>query len=166
MAHLPKNHVLRPFYRILALVAGVYCLIFGIVGIARTSGHSMFAQAPIRALGLRTNLAFALLSVLVGLVVIGATAMGRNLDRKVNMVLGPGFLVVGVVMMTVMRTSANVLNFGMSTCIVSFVIGLALFAGFLYGEVAPAEQALAEEHHRRGGSHRLDQPRRPDPVVP
>jgi len=165
MAHLPKNHVLRPFYRILALAAGVYCLIFGIVGIARTSGHSMFAQVPIRALGLRTNLAFAILSVLVGLLVIGATAVGNNVDRNLNMVLGPGFIVMGVVMMTIMRTSANVLNFGMSTCIVSFLIGLALFAGGLYGEVAPPEQALAEEHFRRGPSHD-DQAQRSEPVAP
>jgi hypothetical protein len=159
MAHLPKNHVLRPFYRILALAAGVYCLIFGIVGALRTHGHSIFAQVPVRALGLRTNLAFALLSVLVGLVVIGATAVGRNVDRNVNIVLGPGFIVMGLAMMTVMRTSANVLNFGMSTCVVSFVIGLALFAGGLYGEEAPPEQALAEEQHRRGTVHRA-------PMVP
>ena len=46
-------------------------------------------------------------------------------------------------------TDANFFNFGMLTCIVSFVIGLVLMAAGFYAEVAPAEVAAAEENFRR-----------------
>ena len=147
-SHLPKNHPLRSFYRFLAFVAGAYIIAFGIAGIAVSRDHGAFARDDVHALGLRTNLAFSILSVLVGLVVIGVVVVGRNVDRNVNIVLGPGFMLVGLIMLTVMRTSANILNFDMATCIVSFAIGLIFSTSALYGEVAPAEQAAREEAHR------------------
>jgi hypothetical protein len=73
-------------------------------------------------------------------------------------VLGPGFVVMGLVMMTVMRSSANVLNFGMSTCIVSFVIGMVLFAGAMYTEVATEAEVRAEEGYRHGALPRENIP--------
>jgi len=147
-SHLPKNHPLRSFYRFLAFLAGAYIITFGIVGIAVSSGHGAFARDDVHALGLRTNLAFSILSVLVGVVVIGVVVVGRNIDRNVNIVLGPGFMLVGLVMLTVMRTGANFLNFDMATCIVSFVIGLIFSTSALYGEVASAEHAAREEAFR------------------
>jgi hypothetical protein len=151
MAHFPKNHRLRPLYRFLAFLAGLYVLIFGIVGIVVTHDHGAFAQGSMWAMGLKTNFAFSVLSVIVGTIEIAVTVIGRNLDRTVNMVLGPLFILNGVLMMTIMETSANVFNFGMSTCIVSFVIGLVLMAGAFYGEVAPEHRARAEEHYRHHG---------------
>lgn len=147
-SHLPKNHPLRSFYRFLAFLAGAYIIAFGIVGIAVSGGHGAFARDDVHALGLRTNLAFSLLSVLVGVVAIGVVLVGRNVDRNVNLVLGPGFMLVGLIMLTVMRTSANILNFDMATCIVSFVIGIVLSTSALYGEVASAEHAAREEAFR------------------
>jgi len=147
-SHLPKNHQLRSFYRFLAFLAGAYIITFGIVGIAVSSGHGAFSRDDVHALGLRTNLAFSVLSVLVGVVVIGVVVVGRNIDRNVNIVLGPGFMVVGLAMLTVMRTGANFLNFDMATCIVSFVIGLIFSTSALYGEVASAEHAAREEAFR------------------
>ena len=147
-SHLPKNHPLRSFYRFLAFLAGAYIITFGIVGIAVSSGHGAFARDDVHALGLRTNLAFSILSVLIGVVVIGVVVVGRNIDRNVNIVLGPGFMLVGLLMLTVMRTSANILNFDMATCIVSFVIGLIFSTSALYGEVASAERAAREEAFR------------------
>jgi hypothetical protein len=151
MSHFPKNHRLRPVYRFLAFLAGLYCLVFGIVGVIRTHDFGTFEKGSVWAMGLKTNLGFSILSVIVGLLVIGVTVIGHNLDRAVNMVLGPGFILVGILMMTIMETSANVFNFGMSTCVVSFVIGLVLMAGAFYGEVAPERRARAEEHFRLHG---------------
>jgi hypothetical protein len=148
-SHLPKNHPLRSFYRFLAFVAGAYIVTFGIVGIAVSHDHGTFSQDSVHALGLRTNLAFSVLSVIVGLVAIGVVIVGRNVDRNVNIVLGPGFMLVGLVMLTVLRTAANILNFDIATCVVSFLIGLIFTTSALYGEVAPAEQAAREEAHRR-----------------
>ena len=156
-SHLPKNHPLRSFYRFLAFVAGAYIVTFGIVGIAASHDHGTFSRDSVHALGLRTNLAFSVLSVVVGLVAIGVVIVGRNLDRNVNIVLGPGFMLVGLVMLTVLRTGANILNFDIITCIVSFLIGLIFATSALYGEVAPAEHAAREEAHRHSA---------PDPATP
>jgi len=148
MSHLPKNHRLRPLYRFLAFLAGLYCIIFGAVGVATTGSAGAFSQGSYWAVGLKTNLAFSILSIVVGVIVVAVTLIGRNLDRNVLMVLGPGFILMGVAMMAIMQTSANVLNFGMSTCVVSFIIGTVLFAGALYGETSDPRLAVVEEHQR------------------
>jgi peptidoglycan/LPS O-acetylase OafA/YrhL len=81
--------------------------------------------------------------------VLLVTVVGRNVDRTVYLILGPAFIAMGLVMMGFMQTDANFFNFGMSTCIVSFVIGLVLTAAGFYAEVAPAHVAAAEESFRR-----------------
>jgi hypothetical protein len=148
MSHFPKNHPLRPLYRVLGFAAGAYCLVFGILGVATVSG-ALFARGHDRVLGLQINLAFAVASIVVGAIIVVTAVIGRNVDRGVNLILGPLFLVVGLAMMGLMQTGANFLDFGMSTCIVSFVIGLVLLAGAFYGETASPEQARAEEAFRR-----------------
>jgi len=158
MLHLPKNHPLRPLYRFLALAAGGYCLLFGIVGAATTHDPGLFARAPMTALGLRTNLAFSILSIAVGAAVVAVVVRGHNLDRTALMVLGPGFMLVGLVMLAVLRTGANVLNFDLTTCIVSFVIGLVLFAAGMYSEVAPLREQVVEEEYRHSTVPRRNVP--------
>ena len=64
MSHIPVNHHLRPLYRTLAGFAAVYLLVFGVVGVAQTSGAGLFARDNVSALGLRTNLAFSVASVI------------------------------------------------------------------------------------------------------
>lgn len=135
MAHTPVNHPLRPLYRILAGLAGLYVLLFGIVGVAKTSGTDPFDRPAEYALGLRTNLAFAVISIVAGLVIIGVTALGRNIDYKVNQVAGYAFVVMGFLMLTLLQTDGNILNFSVATCIVSFVIGMALLTAGLYSKI-------------------------------
>jgi len=162
--HLPKNHPLRPLYRFLAVVAGGYCLLFGIVGAARTHGAGLFDQAPMSALGLRTNLAFSILSIVVGAAVVAVVARGANVDRTALMVIGPGFILIGLIMLAVLRTGANILNFDLRTCIVSFVIGMVLFAAGMYSEVAPPHEQAAEEQYRHTTVPRRNVPMEDTPV--
>jgi hypothetical protein len=137
MSHLPVNHPLRPLYRVLAALVGVYTLIFGIVGVAQTRGATLFAQTNLPlALGLRTNLAFALLSLVGGAAILVSAVIGRNLDALVNLVGGIVFMVVGMLMLGLLRTDANFLGFSMATCIVSFILGTVVFAAGLYGRSA------------------------------
>ena len=159
-SHFPKNHRLRPLYRTLAFLAGAYCLVFGILGVVATSGESLFSRADHRVFGLHTNLAFSLVSIVLGAVVVVVVLLGHNIDRTTEMVLGPLFLAVGLAMMALLRTSANILNFGVSTCVVSFVIGLVLLTGGFYGEVASPEMARAEEDFRRNAPDPESQLRR------
>ena len=53
-------------------------------------------------------------------------------------------------MLVLQRTSGNFLNFTVATCVVSFVIGMLLFAAGLYGKAGGAEVADAEERYRHG----------------
>jgi len=136
MSHMPVNHPLRPFYRVLAALSGVYVLVFGLVGAAMTAGQDFFARSDTSALGLRTNLAFSLLSIVAGIVVIGAVVIGRNVDRAVNVWGGLAFLTVGTVMLLLLDSDLNALNFSMATVIVSFLVGMILFSAGLYGRTA------------------------------
>jgi hypothetical protein len=150
MSHLPVNHHLRPLYRVLAGLAGLYVLLFGIVGLVETSDSTVFGRDATYALGLKTNLAFSVLSIVVGAIVLIGVLIGRNIDRAINLFAGIVFLGAGLVMLTVMETEANILNFSVSTCVVSFVIGLVLFTAGLYGRVGSRARASAEESFRHG----------------
>lgn len=150
MSHLPVNHHLRPLYRTVAGLTGVWLITFGAVGWSQTQGTEWFAQGDWSALGLPTNRAFATASLVAGAVVLVAALVGGNLDRFVNLWGGVGFVVAGTVMMTVAHTGLNVLNFSILTSIASYVIGLILLTAGLYGKVGTAEEAAAEEAIRHG----------------
>ena len=133
-SHLPVNHPLRPLYRVLVALIGAGIVVFGIVGYTRTRGTALFAQEHLPwVLGLRTNLAFALLSIVSGAVLAVCAVIGRNFDFRINLLGGLLFMVVGMVMLGLLRTNVNFLGFSMTNCIVSFVIGTVVFAAGLYG---------------------------------
>jgi hypothetical protein len=152
MSHFPVNHHLRPLYRALAGLAGLYVLVFGVVGVVKTGGYGFFAQhGTPSALGLHSNRAFAILSIVAGAIIVGAAAIGGNIDRWVNLVGGIVFLLSGFAMMVLLQTDLNYLGFTMTTCIVSFVIGLVLLTAGLYGQVATADREAYEDRFRHGG---------------
>jgi len=151
MSHLPINHHLRPLYRTLAGTAGLYVLTFGIIGLLRTSGLDVFAQDGLpTVLGLRANRAFAILSLVIGAVLIVGAVIGRSIDMWINLIGSVVFLTAGMAMMALLETDLNVLGFTVTTCIVSFVIGLVLGLAGLYGTVGTAEQDALEERFRHG----------------
>jgi hypothetical protein len=151
MSHLPVNHPLRPLYRVLAAAAGLYVLVFGVVGAVQTRNAALFDRGDMVVLGLRTNLAFALASIAAGLVILLALFIGRNVDFVVNLWGGVLFMAAGLASMAVLHTDLNLLNFSIPTVIVSFVIGFVLFAGGLYGRSGSETVAAAEELIRHGG---------------
>ncbi|MBO4206004.1 DUF4383 domain-containing protein [Micromonospora echinofusca] len=148
MAHFPVNHPARPLYRAVAALVGLYILVFGVVGVVQTWGEPLFDRGSHWALGLRTNLAFSLVSVIFGIVLLIGASRRSNLGHYMNLTAGVVFMVTGMAMMTVLQTSANFLNFSMSTVIVSLVFGLLLLATGLYDKVGPDEHAEAEEAYR------------------
>ncbi|HEX7745651.1 MAG TPA: DUF4383 domain-containing protein [Micromonosporaceae bacterium] len=148
MAHFPVNHPARPLYRAFSALVGLYILTFGIFGVIELWGEPLFARDGKWVLGLRTNLAFALVSVLFGAFLLIGASRRSNLGHYMNLTAGVVFLVTGIAMMTVLQTSANFLNFSMSTVIVSLLFGLLLLATGLYDKVGPPEHAHAEERFR------------------
>lgn len=137
-SHMPVNHSLRPLYRALALAAGLFVLVFGLLGFLATQGDPVFEPGTERALGLRTNPAFAYASIAAGVLVVLSTLVGRNFDRFINIWVGSAFLIAGTAMMMLMGSDMNVLNFTMITCIVSYGIGSLLLTAGMYVKVARA----------------------------
>jgi Domain of unknown function (DUF4383) len=147
-SHIPVNHRLRPWYRLLAGLAGVYVLVFGIIGVIRTGGDPVFHRGGDEVFGLKSNLAFAVLSIIAGVVIVAGAVIGRNIDHYVNLIGGVLFLVAGMLMMALLQTDANFLNFQMATCVVSFVIGVVLFVAGLYGRVGDEATEAHEDDFR------------------
>jgi hypothetical protein len=150
MAHIPVNHPARLLYRVLAAIAALYILVFGIVGVVTTWGEPLFGRGDDWVLGLRTNLAFALTSVIFGIIVLVGAVHRTNVGHVMNLTAGVVFLVTGLLMMSLLQTDANFLNFSMSTVIVSLVFGLLFLATGLYDKIGPPENVEERrEHHRR-----------------
>jgi hypothetical protein len=143
MAHNPVNHPLRPIYRGLGALAGVWLILFGVVGIIVRAGDDFFATSGDHVLGLGLNMFGAIVSLLTGVVIVVATALGRNLDTEAYKFLGWGVLAVASYGLATSRTDANFLGFTISTVIVDYLTGLALVLAGLYIKSAPAEQAHA-----------------------
>ncbi|HEY2792777.1 MAG TPA: DUF4383 domain-containing protein [Micromonosporaceae bacterium] len=138
---IPVNHPMRPFYRFLAGLCGLYILIFGIIALTKTSGTPAFSQSAndnVWVLGLRANLGFAIISIIAGAVILVGALIGRNLDRHINTYGGVVFMLVGMAMLLLLQTDANFLTFSMSNCVASFIIGTVLFSAGLYGKTGPA----------------------------
>jgi Domain of unknown function (DUF4383) len=151
-SHIPVNHQLRSFWRTVAAACGLYVLIFGIVALTRTGGLGFFAQDGLpHVLGLRSNRAFAILSVVVGALFVFGAVVGRNIGRWINLVGGMVFMLAGFVMICLLQTRLNFLGFEMSTVVVSFLFGLLMFTAGLYGRVGPPNQRHREEQFRHGG---------------
>jgi uncharacterized protein DUF4383 len=151
MVHVPVNHPLQPLYRLIAGLIGAYILAFGITGVVRTHGFAFFAQEGLpSALGLHANRAFAILSIVVGVILLGGALIGGNLDQRINLVASVVFIVAGLLMLTLLRTNVNFLGFTPATCIVSFLIGVALLIAGLYGKVGTLMDVRLEEDFRHG----------------
>jgi hypothetical protein len=150
MAHNPVNHPLRPLYRTLAALAGLYLVVLGVTGIIVNAGDVFFATDPDRVLGQGANMFASIISLLSGLAVLAATVLGRNLDTMVYQYLGWAMLVVGTYGLATSRTDANFLGFSIATVVVDYVVGLVLILAGLYVKSAPPSETGAPRHVREG----------------
>ncbi|MEV1329086.1 DUF4383 domain-containing protein [Micromonospora costi] len=148
MAHFPVNHPARPIYRVLSGIIGLYILVFGVWGVAQTAGESLFGRGSHWALGLRTNLAFSIASVIFGAFLLVGASRRSNLGHYMNLTAGIVFLVTSILMMSLLQTEGNFLNFSMSTVIVSMIFGLILLGTGLYDKIGTPEHAEQERQRR------------------
>lgn len=146
--HLPVNHRFRGFYRALAGLTGAYLIGFGVLGVLASRGKPFFGRGHTEALGLHTNMAFAVLSIVVGSVILIGVVIGHNVDRFINMVGAFVFILAGLIMLPLSRTNVDFLNYDVMASIVSFVIGTILLLSGLYGRVGPPDQRVHEEGFR------------------
>ena len=148
MAHTPVNHPLRPIYRALGALTGVYLIVFGVVGIIVNLDEGLFGNDGGLVLGQQANMFWSIVSILIGVIVLAATVIGRNSDVEVDKYFGWGLLVVGSYELAVLRTDANFLDFSVATVIVTYLLGLVLIMAGQYSKVAPPSQAGAPRQER------------------
>jgi uncharacterized protein DUF4383 len=148
MAHTPVNHPLRPIYRALGALTGVYLIVFGVVGIIVNLDEGLFGNDGGLVLGQQANMFWSIVSILIGLIVVAATVIGRNSDVEVDKYFGWGLLVIGSYELAVLRTDANFLDFSVATVIVTYLLGLVLIMASQYSKVAPSSQAGAPRQER------------------
>jgi hypothetical protein len=147
MAHaFPINHPLRPTFRALGGLTGLYLTGFGVLGVLDTSGDEFFAQNDSTALWQGTNLGYSVIAIVAGLIVLIGVAIGRNVDIAINKLFGYAFMALSLAALAVERTDANYLNFTIPTVIVAMVVGLVLTTAAMYGKVGTDEDAKAARH--------------------
>ena len=144
-----------------AAVVGAVLLAFGLLGFTR--GVPLLSSTGERVLGLSANGALAGLSVLVGLVLVGAALRGPRVASTVMLGLGVLFLLSGLVDLAVIGTRADVLAFQTSNVVFSVVVGLLLLTLGAYGRFSghlPSDSPYAHPHH--WASEPPDQPSTPE----
>ena len=123
---LPVNHPLHRVYRIAAGVVGVLLAAFGLLGLL-ISGDIVRVPA---------STAFSLICLVAGLLLIGASFVGRNLAAQVNAYVGALLLVVGLIALLSMGgADSNFLDVSMADVTLLFVAGMVLLAAGFYGQV-------------------------------
>ncbi|MFG2307248.1 DUF4383 domain-containing protein [Streptomyces sp. NPDC048566] len=147
---LPVDHQLGAVYRWGAAFCGVVLLIFGSLGFA--DELSPFATNGNTIAGMSSNGALSLISVVVGVALIAGGFIGGNVASTLNMVVGTLFLLSGFVHIFILDRSANILDFGMSNVIFSFVMGLVILTFGMYGRVSsklPHDNPYWQRRHPR-----------------
>jgi Domain of unknown function (DUF4383) len=147
LRNLPEDHRFNWAFRFGGGLIGLVLFVFGLLGFAGLD----FVKSGDRVAGLSTNVVLSIISVVVGLVLIGAAAVGGNVAADVNLLVGALFLLSGLANLAVLRTSVNFLNFSMSNVIFSFVVGMILLTFGLYGRVSGGE-IPADGPFLRGGA--------------
>jgi hypothetical protein len=135
--HLPVDHHLRGFYRGLCLLAGALMAAFGVAAfvVTRDRGEEWFGQSGERVWGLTANPASALGILALGILVLGVALIGRQAQVWLNVALGGALMLVGLVALALLRTSANYLAFSIANVNVTFVLGTLLLTAGMYATV-------------------------------
>ncbi|WP_028799898.1 DUF4383 domain-containing protein [Streptomyces sp. 142MFCol3.1] len=131
---LPVDHHLATVYRYGAGFCGLVLLTFAGLGFA--DALSPFATAGQTIAGMTTNVALSLISTVVGVALLAGAVVGGNFASTLNMVVGALFVLSGFAHIFVLDKPANVLGFGMTNVIFSFVMGLIIATFGMYGRVS------------------------------
>ncbi|RFU22240.1 DUF4383 domain-containing protein [Geodermatophilus marinus] len=120
-----------------AVVIGVVLLVFAVLGFAR--GLAFFSTSGQTVLGLSTNGLLSTISVVVGLVLIGAATLGGpRTASTVMIVVGILFLLSALANLFVLLLDEdlNILAFEFNNVVFSVVVGLVLLLLGAYGRIS------------------------------
>ncbi|MFD4874185.1 DUF4383 domain-containing protein [Streptomyces sp. NPDC058420] len=131
---LPVDHHLATVYRYGAALCGLVLLAFAGLGFA--DALSAFDTAGNTIAGMTTNVALSVISTVVGLALLAGAVIGGNFASTLNMAVGGLFVLSGFFHLFVLARPANILDFGMTNVMFSFVMGLLIATFGMYGRVS------------------------------
>lgn len=131
---LPVDHALATVYRVGAALCGAVLLVFACLGFA--DGLGFFETDGARVAGMSSNGLLSLISLCVGVLLLGGAVVGGNAASTLNMIVGAAFVLSGFVHLLLLGRPANILDFGMSNVVFSFVMGLLIVTFGMYGRVS------------------------------
>lgn len=131
---LPVDHHLATVYRYGAGFCGVVLLVFAGLGFA--DALSPFDTAGDTIAGMTTDVGLSAISTVVGIALLAGAVIGGNFASVLNMTVGSLFVLSGFAHIFVLDRPANILDFGMSNVIFSFVMGLLIATFGMYGRVS------------------------------
>ncbi|MFH9610770.1 DUF4383 domain-containing protein [Streptomyces sp. NPDC017448] len=158
---LPVDHRLAKVYRVGAGLCGAILVTFGILGFTRNLGF--FDTSGESIAGLSTNGLLSLISLVVGGLLLVGAAVGGNVASALNMTIGTLFVLSGFVHLFILDRAANILDFGMSNVVFSFVMGLLILTFGMYGRVAgglPHDNPYWRRRHPEEAEREADAARR------
>ncbi|MFD3680334.1 DUF4383 domain-containing protein [Streptomyces sp. NPDC058613] len=131
---LPLDHRLATVYRYGALLCGLILIAFGVLGFA--DALRPFDTEGETIAGLTTNTTLSVISVAVGLALAAGAFIGGNFASTLNITVGALFLISGFAHIFILDKGANILDFGMTNVMFSFVMGLIIMTFGMYGRVS------------------------------
>jgi hypothetical protein len=124
-------HPIHTVHRIGAAAVGGFLLLFASESLLLPVG---FVPGPSAVVfGMATSGLLAVVSLLVGAVLVAAAVRGGPLASSVSVVVGTAFLLSGLGNALVLGTAMNMLGFRLSNVVFSLLVGLALLMVGAYG---------------------------------
>ncbi|RRO14867.1 DUF4383 domain-containing protein [Saccharopolyspora rhizosphaerae] len=155
--YLPPEHPLTHFYRVAAAAFGACLVVFGVLGLANRV--PLFTTEGIDVLGLSSNGLLAVVSIVVGALLVGAAAWGGAVASTTTAAVGVLFFLSGLINLGLLNTSWNLFAFELRNVVFSLVAGLVLmFFGF-YGRVSgglPEDNPYVRYRHHKPPAHEDD----------
>ena len=121
-------------HRTSAAAVGAFLVIFAVLGFSR--GLAFLSVHGAVVMGLASNGLLSTVSLLVGLVLLGAAAVGGPTASTMSVTIGTLFIVSGLASTVTLGTAMNIFAFRIPNIIFSFFVGLLLLVLGAYGRIS------------------------------
>jgi hypothetical protein len=126
-----SNTTTRSVNRTLGYVLGIVYLLVGALGFAVTSGVGFASQDGKSLLGFELNPLHNIVHLLVGALLLYGATRGVAASRAVNTAVGGVYLLVGIIGLFILDSSANILALNSADNVLHLVSAAALLAAGL-----------------------------------
>ena len=116
----------RSVNRLLGYVLGIVYLLVGVLGFVVTSGVGFASQDGKTLLGFELNPLHNVVHLLVGALLLYGATRGVEPSRAVNTAVGGVYLVVGIIGLFILDSSANILALNSADNVLHLVSAVAL----------------------------------------